>query len=230
MTLPISNLPLCICGAPSCQIAYGHCHCKCGRPTHIAKRNDSSTGAIKGMPRRYLRGHHWQTRPDVQVAAAFKIEGVYCRLIPLHNGMYTIVDAEDYEWLMFWHWGGFRYKQTFYAVRRQWIDGKKQTFYMHREILKPLEGKFGDHKSGVGLDNRRKNLRDASKRESCWNQRKRPSKSKFKGVRPHGKNFTSRITVDGMQKHLGSFAKEEDAGKAYREEAVRRYGEFARFD
>lgn len=39
-------------------IPYGYCHCGCGRPAPIATKTASKYGAVKGEPRRYIKGHH----------------------------------------------------------------------------------------------------------------------------------------------------------------------------
>lgn len=40
---------------------YGLCQCGCGKPTTVISFNDRRAGAVKGEPRRYLRGHHGTT-------------------------------------------------------------------------------------------------------------------------------------------------------------------------
>lgn len=40
------------------SIPYGYCHCGCGEKAPIATKTDSKYGAVKGYPRRYIRGHH----------------------------------------------------------------------------------------------------------------------------------------------------------------------------
>jgi hypothetical protein len=38
-------------------IAYGYCHCGCGRKTNLAKYTSHTIGHIKDEPVRYIRGH-----------------------------------------------------------------------------------------------------------------------------------------------------------------------------
>jgi hypothetical protein len=38
-------------------VPFGYCHCGCGRKTNLANKNDSTSGRVKGVPMRYLRGH-----------------------------------------------------------------------------------------------------------------------------------------------------------------------------
>jgi hypothetical protein len=63
-----------------------------------------------------------------------------------HRGKYvTLVDDEDYEYLNQWNWMVFICKNTNYAVRRPIIDGKCQTIYLHRLVLKCEDKEIIDH-------------------------------------------------------------------------------------
>lgn len=48
------------CTDASCGIKFGCCHCGCGQPTLIAKRNQ--LGAVAGEPTRFIRGHNPRAR------------------------------------------------------------------------------------------------------------------------------------------------------------------------
>ena len=54
----VPSLQLCVCGKSQCLIPFGFCHCGCGRITTILGENDKSTGATKGVPRKYIQGHN----------------------------------------------------------------------------------------------------------------------------------------------------------------------------
>lgn len=179
----------------------------------------------------FIHGHQAARRPILEeIPKPFNVNGAPCLFIPLTHGMYALVNVEDYEWLMYWHWRAGRYKQTWYAVRRQWIDGKKKSFYMHIEVLKPSPGKIADHKSGCGLDCRRDNLREADWTQNSGNQRKRKgTKCGLKGTSRHRNKFRARIAYHGVEYDLGQFDTEEEAHEAYKAAAVKFYGEFARF-
>jgi hypothetical protein len=107
-------------------------------------------------------------------------------IIPLGaNGQYeAIVDQEDYAYLTQWRWGFKRSAWScggnIYARRNTTRDGKRVTLYMHIEILerrlerrKPTPDHTGDHKNKKSLDNRRDNLRWASKSTQSKNQKTR---------------------------------------------------------
>ena len=80
--------------------------------------------------------------------------------IHLIEGVFTVVDNEDYEELKqyIWYLGKFR---ALYCVERyEWIEGKYTCIKMHRQLmgLKVGDKKGVTHLNGNGLDNRRENL------------------------------------------------------------------------
>jgi len=152
--------------------------------------------------------------------------GENVKRIPLTNGFYAYVDAEDYEWLNQWHW---RACSGGYAGRTE----KGRAIYMHREIMQPPKGKIVDHVNGNGYDNTRANLRNITWRENMHNKGKHAvTASIYKGVGRHkrsGKWF-ARIWCMGERMWLGYFTDEAEAARAYDRKAVEIFGEFARLN
>ena len=145
------------------------------------------------------------------------------RHIPLTQGLVTLVDAEDYEALAAYTW----YASHMYAVRR--IDGKQVR--MHRILLNAPGGMDVDHINGDKLDNRRENLRLATRAQNTQNQgRRSTNKSGYKGVcrATNRKSWMATITVNRRQKLLGCFSTPEEAHAAYCTAAKELHGEFAR--
>lgn len=145
------------------------------------------------------------------------------REIPLTKGQVVIVDAADYEWLSKWKWSAKWSESTgsFYAYRNARIDGKHTTIRMHRLILGLHYGDkgFGDHINRVTLDNRRKNLRVATRTENNINQRIR--KDNTSGVRgvswvKLSSCWKAQISVNGKKKSLGYFSSIDGAVEAYK--------------
>jgi hypothetical protein len=104
---------------------------------------------------------------------------------------------------------------------------------MHREIMNPTDDRFVDHRNCDSLDNRRANLRFATRAENMRNRRKKKNTtSQFVGVNFYkpSKKWDSRITHQGKRIKLGRFVSEIDAAKAYDEAAKKYYGEFARLN
>ncbi len=154
------------------------------------------------------------------------------KTIPLTQDKVAIVDDEDYTKLAIHNWCFSKG----YALRNgPRINGHRtEPILMHREILSVPPGFEVDHKSRNTLDNRRKNLRPATKVQQQGNRAKRRSggTSKFKGVwfdKARNK-FTSMIQVNGKRRCLGRFEKEEDAARAYDRMAETLFGEFAKLN
>lgn len=158
--------------------------------------------------------------------------------IPLTQGKFAIVDDEDEQWLLEYCWW---YTKTGYAEGRKRV-GKKGMQHgivrggprvlMHRLILNAGVGEFGDHINMNGLDNRRSNLRIATKSQNMANSGSRGGTSKYKGVHwvRTEKVWRATITVNGATIVGGKFVEECDAAQAYNFLAEEYFGEFARFN
>ena len=49
---------MCICRKEDCNISYGICHCGCGKKTSIPSHTESGKNYFKGVPNKYVTGHH----------------------------------------------------------------------------------------------------------------------------------------------------------------------------
>lgn len=117
--------------------------------------------------------------------------------------------------------------------------GKQAIVYMHRVILsrklgRPLlRSEECDHWDTDPLNNRRDNLRLATRSQNVANQTKRKNTtSNLKGVSWYKKTskWKAQISDNGKVKHLGYFDTPEEAHAKWWEEAQRIYGKFARSD
>lgn len=152
-------------------------------------------------------------------------------LIKLTKGKFAKVDDSDFYYLNQWKWQASERGKTFYAVRsvKDKITGKRIQIKMHRILLNVSDKSiFVDHKDHDGLNNQRVNLRECTRSENGKNRLpSKRSSSRFLGVKFASKKWRAEIKVDGKNKHLGCFALEIDAARAYNDAAIIHHGEFA---
>jgi HNH endonuclease len=227
---------ICICGKDSCPL-FGLCHCGCGKKTKIAVRTTSRLNHRKGYPLRWIVGHNARLPVTIEFHRPFKIEDVYCRLIPLTQGQYAIVDAADYYWLTQYRWHAVWAKSTksFYAVRHpEMINGKRGNLIpMHRDILGlcPDDDLEVDHDNHVTLDNRTKNIRPATHQQNQMHKRmSRLNLLRVKRVRYLDNAYVAFISINGKDVRLGSRKTPQEAHELYKEAALKHFGRFAQFE
>lgn len=219
-------------------VPYGFCHCRCGEKTRISDKNYKCFGVAKGEPWRFLPGHQKKIRPIPTEAGPFKLKDVYCRVIPLSQGLHAIVDASRYLEVMKRKWYARWDKTTkgFYVVSHgETVDGKRgPLIWLHRLILGLETGdeRKGDHVDpGNTLDNSSGNLRLSNDCNNAQNKRlSKNNTSGRKGVSWHttAQKWQAGIRANGVFYDLGRYEEFEDACAA-REAGEKKYhGEFAR--
>jgi hypothetical protein len=161
------------------------------------------------------------------------------RAIQLHGkvaaGRIALVDEADYDLVAPYRWtvlelmtvNRTRPHGPYAVCRRTPRPGIPATLGMHRLLTGwPLT----DHINHDGLDNRRSNLREASPQQNTANSRKKANgTSRFKGVcrDSRKKAWRAHIRPAGKFVHLGYFADEVSAARAYDAAALAIFGEFA---
>jgi hypothetical protein len=141
--------------------------------------------------------------------------------IPLTQGKVALVSDQDYWLVRKFTWCAHKEHRSWYAV-----TGDPQ-IKMHR-LLASFPPFDLDHKNGHGLDNRRSNLRPASKSENGANRKKQHSGSGYKGVYKQRKNWIARIKVRGKRINLGTVSSVREARILYAQAAKKYFGKFAR--
>lgn len=158
--------------------------------------------------------------------------------IELTQGMFALVDDEDFEKLrnFSWFYTMAKDERTGYASRKfKDENGKRVNFRMHREILGAEKGTVIDHIDGNGLNNQKSNLRICSAIQNSWNRKKSATKKTKadKGVtivkdrKGTPSYWIARIGVGYQRFYLGTFKTKELASAAYDEAAKKHYGDFA---
>lgn len=158
------------------------------------------------------------------------------KMIPLTQGKFAIVDAEDYERITQYKWQVHfvgKIKKP-YVGRRECVSYKKyRHLSLHRFILNADKSMEVDHINGDALDNRKCNLRLCNIFQNRANYpKKKNSKNKYKGVTWNVSNnkWWARISYNKKRISLGLFKNEENAAMAYNEAAIKYHGGFARLN
>jgi hypothetical protein len=144
----------------------------------------------------------------------------------------TVIDICDAAKVLGHTWYASKDARTWYAkTALPRGGGLRGTLALHRLILEPPPHMQVDHIDGDGLNNRRSNLRLATRVQNCRNSR-RPSNntSGWKGVvwDKRKRKWQAHIGLNGRMRFLGYFHSEEQAARAYDQAAVKFYGAFAR--
>ena len=136
------------------------------------------------------------------------------------SGVEFLIDAEDaikcsnHSWCV----DGYGYANAH-------IHGK--TVKLHRFVMNPPAGVEIDHINGNVSDNRKMNLREASRQENNRNRTRCHSSTGVLGVYQKSNSFQAMIGSSGQLVFLGTFKTLEKATEARRKAELECFGEFA---
>lgn len=148
------------------------------------------------------------------------------RLVPLTQGLFAVIDDEDYELVRRFKWRAAKngsYSKTFYAVTGR---GAGLTA-MHSLIMPTEPGLEVDHRDRNGLNNTRANLRPSTRAQNVRNRSYSRARPGYRGAYPRGQAWRAAIMVDRRQRSLGFFPTEMQAARAYDLAAKAHFGEWA---
>jgi hypothetical protein len=158
--------------------------------------------------------------------------------VPLTKGYTAVVDVDDLHIVGEWQWCASVRRDRkgkimcVYAERRAtFADGTTQVLRLHRAILNPGKGFDVDHIDSDGLNNKRSNLRAATRAQNTMNRRAQTTNtSGIKGVffESRSKKWVAKIKLNGKTHWLGCFERKEKAAEVYALAAERLHKEFRR--
>lgn len=154
------------------------------------------------------------------------MKGTVTRLL-LPSGHVALIDTSDIPLVRPYVWYDYQERHTRYVFAQRKGGARIQ---LHRLLLgnPPFEI---DHRNRNGLDNRRQNLRPATRTQNNANSQKRAgTTSVFKGVCRHKSAWVANAGGPGKKRYLGRFNSERDAALAYDRAAREIFGEFARLN
>lgn len=153
-------------------------------------------------------------------------------------GNVSLIDPDRLAELSAFRWYVRRYQSGNYVCRYVHDDGRTQNAFLHHAVFGPVpEGFEIDHRNGNPMDNRRSNLRSATKQQNNHNSAKAAGcSSPFKGVFFAKRKWCSgaRCPRTGRFVGLGLFDPtpygEIAAARIYDDFARMWFGEFARLN
>jgi hypothetical protein len=152
------------------------------------------------------------------------------KTISLTQGFVALVDDADYDRVSAHRWSATKTKTNVYGIRKvRTPAGGTTSQLLHRFILDVTDPDIDvDHGDHDGLNCQRNNLRRCVRGENDGNRIKSRGSSRYKGVSwstDKGK-WRACIRIEKTV-HLGYFADEAEAARAYDEAARTRFGSFA---
>lgn len=145
------------------------------------------------------------------------------KTINLTQGQVALVDDDMFDYLNQWKWYALKNFNTYYAARNSKRednrkDEKRVTLLMHHYVIGfPLANLKTDHLDGNGLNNQRDNLKIKTHQQNIQNQQSHRNGRLVGATLRKGyksKPWQSKTTVNGVQKHIGDFATEQEAHDA----------------
>ncbi len=205
------------------------CDCDCGAIKDVSAWDLKSAHARScGCHKRELLGKASESTAKRNAVQLCEERNHADGRIVLNDGSECHVDPADVPLVVSIVWHRHKGRYTDYA---RGITPAGRVF-MHNLLMGARDGFRVDHANGDGLDNRRENMRWATKAQNTANSRKRRGKSGYRGVTQGARSYRWAVTVsvEGVRHRLGSYATPEEAARVYDEAAKKYHGEFAKLN
>lgn len=186
---------------------------------HVVKLGQQSNG-----PRRCANTPRHDQHP-------VRRRGLATVSVPLTQGKFALIDAEDAPRVLAHKWCLHVTRDNLYAQKRD--PSTKMPISLHRFLTEAPPGIEVDHKNGDGLDNRRENLRLATRLQNATNIALRTNnKTGYKGVSEDKRRggYRANIRLNGKQVAIGTFSDPRNAALAYDAYVRTHFGEFGTYN
>lgn len=145
--------------------------------------------------------------------------------IPLTRGKVALIDEQDIDLISAHNWRFDPGRRSHCGYAKGRVNGK--TTYMHRLIVGAQSGQLVDHVNRNLLDNRRSNLRLATRSNNSTNAVKHPSLTGYRGVHFWNGKFRAQLGANRIIHHGSWRANAIDAALDYDDLARKHHGDFA---
>ena len=202
--------------------AFWNCICDCGKTTIVGSSNllnknnpTISCGCYKkevSQKQKNTKSITWINKGETTIGITTSGEKFY-------------IDSEDLGKVRSYCW---RIDSKGYVVANS-KDGTNKTIRLHRVLMDADSKTLIDHKNWDKTDNRKHNLRIASKSQNNINiKRKSNNTSGYPGITLNKRgHYVARISVDGVRYYLGTYENFKEAVIARRKAEIKLHKEWA---
>jgi hypothetical protein len=157
-------------------------------------------------------------------------DGTASIILDTERDIIAIIDAEDIPKVIRMSWYAKRRNCREEKYHAETVIGDNKHLRLHRHLMgEPPAGMEIDHKDRNSLNNRRDNLRFATRTQNNSNKINggRYRNTGYRGVRKWGRRYSFEMRREGIFISKYGFASAEDAARAYDKKAREVFGEFA---
>lgn len=149
--------------------------------------------------------------------------------VDLGRGFVAVIDADDIDKVSNYRWHVHSFSKNGLPLYASTSAKAAKNAMMHHLICPVRPGYEVDHRDRDTLNNRRRNLREATDSNNSSNKAFKPGRSGYVGVRLCKKTqrWEARLSFQGERRYLGSFVTPKEAAVVRDEACLRLRGEFA---
>lgn len=162
------------------------------------------------------QSNHYCSKACIKKNNHYLIDDNIAKIIlnsPKYGEKICLIDKEDLNKILEFSTVKLKYERSnnsFYAVFQTWKNNKPSNIPLHRFIINAPKNLEVDHINHNTLDNRKSNLRLATKAENAQNKIKAQSNNKTSGIRgvswkKDRQKWKAYLSVNRKQIHIGYF-------------------------